>query len=259
MIINFIVSIGYHNFVDFVVSFFSSSMNSFHSFMDSFMDSFMESESKICLLTSLILLPISLILIRLISILPICSSKNQLNHQKLQQNGHLMVLLGSGGHTGEMIRLLEPINLSQIQMTWLVSSGDSTSIEKVKSLSNSCQNSSFLCLSRARKVGQSLTSSIPSTIASFISVAKSIASLPSQPDVCLLNGPGTCVPIAYWLFFLRFFGFSKTRIIYVESLARVSRLSLTGLLILPITDRFLVQWENLARKYSHVEFYGQLI
>jgi beta-1,4-N-acetylglucosaminyltransferase len=34
---------------------------------------------------------------------------------------------------------------------------------------------------------------------------------------------------------------------------------LTGLLILPISDRFIVQWEPLARKYRRCEYYGILV
>lgn len=46
---------------------------------------------------------------------------------------------------------------------------------------------------------------------------------------------------------LQFVGLSATRIIYIESFARVSRLSLSGKLLRPFVHRFLVQWPQLQR------------
>lgn len=106
-------------------------------------------------------------------------------------------------------------------------------------------------------MGQNYILSIPTTLYSF--VISAIKLLNHKPDVLLLNGPGTCVPVAYILFFYKFLGLCKTKIIYIESLARVSKLSLSGLLLLPISDRFIVQWENLYHQYNRVEYYGVLI
>eukprot|EP01031_Cornospumella_fuschlensis_P032110 gene32109-38831_t len=47
-------------------------------------------------------------------------------------------------------------------------------------------------------------------------------------------------------------------ILYVESFCRVQHLSLTGKLLYPIADRFIVQWEDLAEKYSRAEYLGDL-
>lgn len=60
-------------------------------------------------------------------------------------------------------------------------------------------------------------------------------------------------------FILRFFGLTHSRFIYVESLARVHKLSLSGTLLRGITDRFIVQWKQLADKYPGVEYYGILV
>jgi hypothetical protein len=52
--------------------------------------------------------------------------------------------------------------------------------------------------------------------------------LDHRPDVVLLNGPGTCIPIAAAALLLRLLGVCCGRVVYVESIARVYRLSLSG-------------------------------
>lgn len=57
----------------------------------------------------------------------------------------------------------------------------------------------------------------------------------------------------------QFFGLAHSKFIYVESLARVNQLSLSGRLLRPISDRFIVQWKQLADRYPGVEYYGILV
>ncbi len=51
----------------------------------------------------------------------------------------------------------------------------------------------------------------------------------------------------------------KAKIIYIESLARINTLSITGRNIYPFADKFYVQWEALAKKYKKCEYLGRLI
>ena len=57
----------------------------------------------------------------------------------------------------------------------------------------------------------------------------------------------------------QFFGVKYIRIVYVESFARVTALSLSGKILLHLSDRFLVQWPELVRKYSKAEWVGILV
>ena len=50
-----------------------------------------------------------------------------------------------------------------------------------------------------------------------------------------------------------------TRVIWLDSITNVHRLSLSGRLIRPFADLFLVQWPALARKYRGVEYVGAVI
>jgi UDP-N-acetylglucosamine:LPS N-acetylglucosamine transferase len=48
------------------------------------------------------------------------------------------------------------------------------------------------------------------------------------------------------------------KIVWVDSLTNVRKLSLSGRLVRHIADMFLVQWPELAQKYKNVEFVGNV-
>jgi beta-1,4-N-acetylglucosaminyltransferase len=73
-----------------------------------------------------------------------------------------------------------------------------------------------------------------------------------RPDVLLSTGGGVTVPL---------FVMGKlmgARLIYVESLTRVDKPSLTGKLVYPLVDRFFVQWAEAATR-PRMEFVGNLL
>lgn len=49
------------------------------------------------------------------------------------------------------------------------------------------------------------------------------------------------------------------KIIYIESLAKVDSLSVTGKNVYSFADKFYVQWESLAKKYDKAEYIGRLM
>ena len=85
------------------------------------------------------------------------------------------------------------------------------------------------------------------------------------PDLILLNGPGTAAVMVLAVLILRAVNYrganepSCMRIVYIESWARIRSLSLTGRLLLPFVDRFLVQWKGLQRLGRRCEYYGPLV
>lgn len=74
-----------------------------------------------------------------------------------------------------------------------------------------------------------------------------------KPDIIISTGAGVCVPF----FYLGRLRGAKT--IYIESLARINELSLTGRLIYPVATEFIVQWPELADKRRKTRFKGQLL
>jgi len=49
------------------------------------------------------------------------------------------------------------------------------------------------------------------------------------------------------------------RVVWVDSIANVDHLSLSGRLVRPFADLTLTQWPALARKYKSVEYVGQVV
>ncbi|TEB38208.1 Alg14-domain-containing protein [Coprinellus micaceus] len=80
-----------------------------------------------------------------------------------------------------------------------------------------------------------------------------------QNEVLVLNGPGTCLMLAAAVYLNRILALPSPVIIYVESFARVSSLSLSGRLIQPFADRFIVQWPQLLRSAKTGEYHGWLV
>jgi len=75
-----------------------------------------------------------------------------------------------------------------------------------------------------------------------------------RPDYVISTGAIVCVPL---LFLSKLYG---SKIIYIESAARVSSKSNTGRLIYPISDHFFVQWKSLLKKYGKkAEYFGNLL
>lgn len=71
-----------------------------------------------------------------------------------------------------------------------------------------------------------------------------------KPDVIITTGALIAFP------FCLFQRLRKGRVIYIESFARVSSLSLTGKLCYPLSDLFLVQWKELKKKYPRAIYTG---
>ncbi|KAF3657019.1 hypothetical protein FXO37_15155 [Capsicum annuum] len=72
----------------------------------------------------------------------------------------------------------------------------------------------------------------------------------------LCNGPGTCIPLCVIAFLFKILGIRWSSIFYVESIARVRKLSLSGLLLykLHMADQLFVQWPQLKEKYPRAHY-----
>ncbi|XP_060661589.1 uncharacterized protein LOC132795117 [Drosophila nasuta] len=176
------------------------------------------------------------------------------------------VILGSGGHTAEMrqiaLALLEPSNCTNYQpMRYIVADSDVTSQSKLSSDLPSIRNSDFIRVPRSRSVGQSWLSTIFSTLWALLWSCWLIWR--DQPKLVLCNGPGTCVPFCYAAYMWRLLGRlpANSKIVFLESFCRVNTLSLSGRLLLPLADMFIVQWPGLVERYGHknnVKYFGRL-
>lgn len=174
----------------------------------------------------------------------------------------LLITLGSGGHTGEMLSMLSTLDFSPFdRVVFYVSTGDSLSLAKAKDLSSRLDvlQVSIRVVPRARRVKQSFWTSPFTTFISLAAASYFIAL--DKPDLILSNGPGTGVVLIAVARFYRLLGLQHARIIFIESFARVSTLSLSGKLLLKLrlVDRFLTLWEQEKTKDSKVEYVGNLM
>ena len=199
------------------------------------------------------------------------------NHRRRRRRAKTMVILGSGGHTSEMMRLLDELDPDIYgPVAYVVADTDATSMPRLeehiakgggrRSDDRSPAHSS-LCevhrLPRAREVHQSYVTSVLTTLHSLLSTLALLWEV--RPDLIIANGPGTCVPVIYASFFLRVLSFllpgggvgrggaswtfRRCKLIFVESVCRVRTLSLSGRLVYPIVDLFLVHWPYLTEEY----------
>lgn len=222
----------------------------------------------------------------------------------------MLIVLGSGGHTAEMLSMLRRMPLdpnTYTFRTYIVTSGDSFSAKKAAEFeatlraqykdSKHTQNQDYeiITVPRARRVHQSYLTAPFSTIQCFWACLQVLRgrhadqqrskrdSASPYPDLILTNGPATAVCVILGAKLLRFWialsallllkssqtsnnsaTTSPLRTVFIESWARVTTLSLSGKLLLPFVDRFLVQWPNLEGKQAwrgmrKAEFVGTII
>jgi len=79
--------------------------------------------------------------------------------------------------------------------------------------------------------------------------------LKERPDVLISTGGGEiAIPFCYVGKLL------GAKVIFIETLARVTTRSAAGKLIYPLADLFLVQWETLLKKYGKkAQYWGNVI
>lgn len=171
-----------------------------------------------------------------------------------------MVVLGSGGHTTEMMTYVRALDRERryVPRHYVVAETDAHSRARAEEAERGSAASSydFAEVPRSREVGQSYMSSVPSTLWSLLFCVRLVFRI--RPRLLLVNGPGTCVPVCAAALLLRALTGHPVRIVFVESLARVQDLSLSGKLLRPFADEFFVQWPALHARYPGTQYAGRL-
>ncbi|XP_027197264.2 ALG14, UDP-N-acetylglucosaminyltransferase subunit [Dermatophagoides pteronyssinus] len=196
--------------------------------------------------------------------------------QQSDQTKSLMSVLGSGGHTHEMLTLIKSLIIQEEskdskhfpfeEIIFIVSRDDEFSVEKLNQIipewssssSNDQTNSIRFQLhriQRSRQVHQNYISSIWTTLISLYHSFKIIFKI--RPKILLCNGPGVCIPVIIACRIIS----NRTNIIFVESFCRTRSLSLTGKILYhtKLVNHFMVQWPKLVGKYPRAKFLGLLV
>jgi len=156
----------------------------------------------------------------------------------------LMIVLGSGGHTIQMIRITEML-CDFYDFEYIVCDDDDKSVKKINIIGE------VYVITRPRRYYdksfiRSVFLTIRSTFEAFSIIAKS-----SSIGV-VSAGPSPTVPILLWATV-----FKKKRI-FIESWSRVNKGSTTGKICYYLSDLFFVQWPELLKKYPKALYAGRL-
>lgn len=170
-----------------------------------------------------------------------------------------LIVLGSGGHTTEMLKILHEINKDNYTpRIYVAADSDKNSYNKVIEFEGTSTDHKFIKIFRSRNVGQSYFTSI------FTTIQATIASVPmiywEKPDLLMCNGPGTCVPLCLITFLFRLVCINTNcRIVFIESFCRIQSLSLTGRIMIWFADLFVVHWDEQRKFSNKIECFGKLI
>lgn len=76
--------------------------------------------------------------------------------------------------------------------------------------------------------------------------------LRESPDVIVTTGAHTAVPICY---IAKVFG---KKVVFIESFAKTSTPTISGKMVYPIADLFIVQWQSMKRHYPKAVYGGSI-
>jgi beta-1,4-N-acetylglucosaminyltransferase len=157
----------------------------------------------------------------------------------------IAVILGRGGHTAETLSIVNNLG-PNYDYLYLIGILDSLTPSKIKIPGRVLPVIPPRLLPQDSKI-MSIIRTVITLFLSFIYL------LLFRPRIVISCGTGLTVPI---FCAARAIGI-KT--VFIESIARVESLSITGRLLLGKTTLFIVQWQELATRISGAVYGGQLL
>ena len=155
----------------------------------------------------------------------------------------LLVVLGGGGHTTEMLRLVDLLD-PEHEYHYLLAREVEFSADKVKKAGEIHK------VRRPRGIHDSLLATCVNSVVALAQIATVL--LRVRPQAVLGCGPAISVLAS---------AAGKlvgARAIYIETGSRVRTLSLSGKIMYHIADLFFVQWAPLKEKYAKAIYAGRL-
>lgn len=144
----------------------------------------------------------------------------------------------TGGHFMQMMRIMEAIKGYE---HFFITSYEETTKD--------LDNVYYLSYTDSKSIG---FYSFLKFIKSFFQTMKIL--LKERPDVIISTGSGVTIPVCSIGKIL------GAKVIFIETLARVISPSMTGKIIYPIANLFLVQWGSLLKKYGKkAKYWGKVI
>ena len=156
----------------------------------------------------------------------------------------LLIILGEGGHTTEMLRLVDLLGRGY-EYSYVLTNEDALSAHKIS------HPGPIYRIRRPRSKWDSKPKVGIKTILAFL--AGFLVLLRVRPKAVLSSGPAVGVPLALIGKLL------GCRVVFIETASRIRKLSLTGRLVYPIADLFFVQWPELKVRCPRTVYAGRLL
>jgi beta-1,4-N-acetylglucosaminyltransferase len=157
---------------------------------------------------------------------------------------HVLVVLGEGGHSKQCLRLVDLLGSAKYKYSYVLVSDDEVTAPQINVPGT---------VYRVVRPGNVKSNRLVVLVKLPVCLVQSaIVLLRARPDAVLSTGPGVAVPISLLAKVVH------TRVIFVESLSRVSKLSATGSFMRHVADLYLVQWPELLALAPRAIYAGRL-
>lgn len=163
----------------------------------------------------------------------------------------IMVIIGSGGHTWEIINIISKLQWENYLPIYIIGYSDYFSLNDIIYFEKKFERKFFYERIIRPREHHHYTYSITvffRTIYCFLKSFQLI--LRHKPDYILANGPSICVPIILCGWFLKKLKYINTKILFIESAARVNSLSISAKLIRNYVDNMFGCWKELCYTFG---------
>ncbi len=155
----------------------------------------------------------------------------------------LLLVLGEGGHSQEMLRLVELLG-PEYGYCYVLVDGDKVSAAKI------VRTGPAYRVIRPRDKTHNLV--FDTLKAVLCGLQALVILLRCRPDAIVTSGPSVAVPVCVVAKLMR------RRVIFVETGSRIHALSITGRIIYNFADLFFVQWPQLLPRYPRAIYAGRI-
>lgn len=155
----------------------------------------------------------------------------------------MLVALGEGGHTKEMITLVDMLG-DDLEYAYMVVQDDVISEKKIR------RPGPIYRVQRPRDKQHRLLRDAFKTVRGCWQAWRILRDY--RPDAVVSTGPSVAVPVCLMA---RLLGI---KVLFVETGSRVTALSTTGRIMYRVAHLFFVQWPELAERYPRAIYAGRL-
>ena len=155
----------------------------------------------------------------------------------------MLIVLGEGGHTKEMVHLIDQLG-PDLEYAYVLVSDDELSESKIT------RPGPVYRVVRPRDKVHNVVRDVYKALQCAVQSARIVRRV--RPDAFLSTGPSVAVPVAVAA------RLAGAKVIFVETGSRVQALSMTGKIMYRLAHLFFVQWEPLLSRYPRARYAGRL-